>query len=310
MKPKPTTKFHMEALAIQDVQIPKTNFEVNEGDRLFIPCSFKTDEDIQLNNLRLEWGAITGSSGYYRPIYRVVGSVLEPITEPNPYEGRAQMFISLIPKGNCSLVLQPIIATDAGQYELRLYSEGEVTVNGQKVNVVVTNRKGANTWKTNSGKESAAFKKASMKHKAEGNDIESCDQFDNFDKRLLTLTKGIKSVSIRTGVSTLGLEIIAGVVTAILLMGTIAGVVLCCYFYKAMKEFKKKSEQRRRRKHHRRPNHCHHSEEDQTVQGEEVMLQVDTPDLTTSTSPLEQGGYQIVSDTNSSLNSFEMMNNN
>ncbi|XP_038673789.1 uncharacterized protein LOC119977179 isoform X1 [Scyliorhinus canicula] len=299
------------ALEVEDIQMPQTNFEVKEGDRLLIPCSFKTDEAVEFNNLRLEWGVITGPNNLYKPIYRVVGTVLEPITEPNPYEGRAQMFISLIPKGNCSLVLQSIVATDDGQYELKLYSDGEVTMNGQKISVVVTNGTGENShWrKENAGKANAAVRKSALKHKAEDEDTQSCGDFSDFDKRLLTLTKGINSISTRTGVSTLGLEIIAGVVTGILLMGTLAGIVLCCNFYKGVKDMKKcKREQRRRRRRRRRSFHCPQTEEEQEVQNEEEVLQVETPDPTTSTSPLEQCGYQKVSDTNSSLYNFEMVN--
>ncbi|XP_072096306.1 uncharacterized protein [Mobula birostris] len=292
------------ALEIEDIQMPKTRFDANEGDRLLVPCSFKADETVQSSDLRLEWGVIMEPSGSYRPIYRVVGSMLEPITEPNPYEGRAQMFISLIPKGNCSLVLQPVLARDAGQYELRLYSQGEMTVNGQKVVVAV-----------HSGKAPGPLKEmktgtASVKDRTlEGVNGDTCREFSNFDKHLMTLTKGINSVSTRTGVSTLGLEIVAGVVTGILLVGTVAGILFCCYLYKGLKALRKgKSRRQKCRKYCRKSKHRRPRTEDPVTREEEVF-QVETPEPTMSSLP-EQGEHQRASDTNSTLYGFDMLQSN
>ncbi|XP_032899818.1 uncharacterized protein LOC116987678 [Amblyraja radiata] len=298
------------ALDIEDIQMPKTKFVANEGDRLLIPCSFKADEDIQSNNLRLEWGVIKMPSGTYRAIYRVVGSVLEPVPEPNPYEGRAQMFISLIPRGNCSLVLQPLLARDTGLYELRLYSEGEMTVNGQKVEIIVDTGRGVTPALPKALKKSTLPPKERSEEEV---NLEPCSDMDKFDRRLMSLTKGIKSVSTKTGVSTLGLEIIAGVVTGILLFGTVAGVVLCCHYHKGLKslKFDRSSPHRKARRHRRRSHrHSHAAEEPAAAQQEEEVLKIQTPDPTTSSSPMEPSGYQVASDTNSTLFGFDMANSN
>ncbi|XP_078277767.1 uncharacterized protein LOC144605944 [Rhinoraja longicauda] len=292
--------------------MPRTRFEANEGDRLLIPCSFKADEDIQSNNLRLEWGVINLPSGTYRPIYRVVGSMLEPVPEPNPFEGRAQMFISLIPLGNCSLVLQPTLAQDSGLYELRLYSEGEMTVNGQKVEVVVAN--GRDT----SPASPKVSKKSMLPTKSRSEELvnleQPCSDMANFDRRLMSLTQGIKSVSTKTGVSTLGLEIIAGVVTGILLLGTVAGVVLCCSYHRGLKSKKldkSKSQSHHKAKRHRHRSHRRPSRGDEPEESqEEEVLKIHTPDPTTSSSPMEPAGYQMASDTNSTLFGFDMANSN
>ncbi|XP_069788603.1 uncharacterized protein [Narcine bancroftii] len=295
------------ALDIEEIQIPKTRFEANKGDRLLIPCSFKTDEDVQSANLRLEWGVISEPNGYYRPIYRVMGSVLEPVSEPNSYEGRAQMFISLIPKGNCSLVLQPVLTSDSGQYELRLYSEGEVTMNGQKVVVMVSDGKDAASSWLKSTKKATTLAKERMLQEV---NLESCEEFVNFDKHLMTLTKGIKSVSTNTGVSTVGLEVIAGVVTGILLVGTVVGIVLCCYFYKGLKRLKqekpKHQKHAKRRKKYKPHVPCH---QEPVIRQEKEVLKVETPDLTWSSSPVDQGPYYLASDTNSTLLGSDKANN-
>eukprot|EP00062_Callorhinchus_milii_P021672 gi/632978672/ref/XP_007906044.1/ PREDICTED: uncharacterized protein LOC103188037 [Callorhinchus milii] len=386
------------ALEVKDIHVPKGSLKVREGERLLIPCSFKTDENVRLSNLRVEWGIIQANNKTYRPIYRVADAMLEGLPEPNPYEGRAQMFISLIPSGNCSLVLQGMTGSDSGEYQVRFYADGQVTMsqtvavnvktegrngrsdslmsligysnnkkkllghttnekkllghttnekelightNNEKELIGDTNNEKEVIGDTNNEKELIGY--TNNKKKPEANADHNCSEFAEFDKHLISLTKGISTISTRTGVSILGLEIIAGAITAILLMGSMVGVILCCHFYSGMRNLEKQktqmekqvtfksgpdeyycsitdqqylqeqqrvreqqSEQRKKCLERCQEEHLKRCQQETEDEEEDKEVQTETSECSSSlTSPLCHYRYVLISDSDTSVCSFQ-----
>ncbi|KAJ1094122.1 hypothetical protein NDU88_007206 [Pleurodeles waltl] len=96
------------------------------GSRLLIPCRFKTDSKAHPSELQVEWGVVKDADKWYTPVIRVLDSFVVPLPQPNSYAARAQMFLSLLPLGNCSLVINPVFSHDSGTYQVKVFFDGRL----------------------------------------------------------------------------------------------------------------------------------------------------------------------------------------
>ncbi|XP_063310459.1 uncharacterized protein LOC134610965 isoform X2 [Pelobates fuscus] len=109
------------AIKIKNITLYTDELVVKSPSRLFIPCRFYADEQVGTNHFLLEWGLTPENSDNYTPILRLYDTILEYMENGN---SRAQVFVYLVPEGNCSLVINPTYTNDSGTYEIRL------TING------------------------------------------------------------------------------------------------------------------------------------------------------------------------------------
>lgn len=109
------------ALKIVNVTLSTDTLVVKSPSRLLVLCHFYTDQPITGNDLLLEWAMTPEKKKDDISILRLYDNVLDPIQSHNK---RAQVFVSLVPEGNCSLVINPTCVSDSGIYEVRLTLDG------------------------------------------------------------------------------------------------------------------------------------------------------------------------------------------
>ncbi|KAK6476503.1 hypothetical protein HHUSO_G22917 [Huso huso] len=112
------------AVNIKNIMLQKTNLDVKEGEKLVIPCRFWTETPAKPNDVRLAWEYAMLRNSAFLPVYQVADAVLESVPTPNPFHGRAHMIIPTIPEGDCSLIINPTLASDTGRFKLNIYSDG------------------------------------------------------------------------------------------------------------------------------------------------------------------------------------------
>ncbi|XP_029475234.1 uncharacterized protein LOC115100672 isoform X2 [Rhinatrema bivittatum] len=129
------------ALQVRNLTILEKKMEVWNGTRLLIPCHFETNMPFAPRELRVEW-RVSKLNASHLPILRIIDTMVEPVPQPNDYNSRAQMYVSHIPDGNCSLVINPVHQNDSGTYEVQLSTNSETEADQtQQVEIVVSERK-------------------------------------------------------------------------------------------------------------------------------------------------------------------------
>ncbi|XP_069476516.1 neurofilament heavy polypeptide-like [Ambystoma mexicanum] len=131
-----------QAVKIKSLSLNKGELEIEPGMRLLINCHYTTDKTVNPSEVKVEWGVIKGFHGPYTPVIRVLDSIVESLSEPSVYAERAQMFLSLIPKGNCSLIINPTSKNDSGIYQVKMFIEGHLYDKSPSVNVHVKRKEG------------------------------------------------------------------------------------------------------------------------------------------------------------------------
>ncbi|XP_069476405.1 uncharacterized protein [Ambystoma mexicanum] len=126
-----------QTLKIKSINLEKDVINAKRGSRLLIPCRYEMENGAHPSELQVEWGVVKAFNRWYSPVIRVLDSFVEPLPEPNSYADRAQMFLSLIPRGNCSLVLNPIFMHDSGTYQVKMYFDGQLYEKSPTVRVQV-----------------------------------------------------------------------------------------------------------------------------------------------------------------------------
>ncbi|XP_041095988.1 uncharacterized protein LOC121307775 [Polyodon spathula] len=112
------------AVNIKNIMLQKNNLDVKEGEMFAIPCRFWTETPAKPNDVRLAWEYAMLRNNAFLPVYQVADAVLESVPTPNPFRGRAHMIIATIPEGDCSLIVNPALASDTGRFKLNIYSDG------------------------------------------------------------------------------------------------------------------------------------------------------------------------------------------
>ncbi|KAE8599783.1 hypothetical protein XENTR_v10017324 [Xenopus tropicalis] len=92
----------MSAADISNITLYRNLIELKVNSWNMIPCTFSSNSTINPEQLYLEWGGSTKS------------------------RNRFKVFPSLLPRGNCSLVINPAKSMDWGTYSVRLSTDGIV----------------------------------------------------------------------------------------------------------------------------------------------------------------------------------------
>ncbi|KAM4707112.1 uncharacterized protein O3C94_003492 [Discoglossus pictus] len=125
-----------QALEIKTVNLFLDEQNVAEPSRLLIPCKFTTDNPFaKSKGVLLEWKMRPSRTGNFTTILKIYDTVLENVKSPNT---RAQVFVSLIPNGNCSLLINPTTVNDSGMYEVHVTIQGKPFIHVPRIKIWVT----------------------------------------------------------------------------------------------------------------------------------------------------------------------------
>ncbi|KAE8592484.1 hypothetical protein XENTR_v10018771 [Xenopus tropicalis] len=87
-----------------------------------IPCMFYSDNAVDPATLQLEWGKVPVGGGKYTPLIHLNSDGVRTFHENSE---KYQLFVSLVPSGNCTLAINPTETTDSGTYEFFMLVNGE-----------------------------------------------------------------------------------------------------------------------------------------------------------------------------------------
>ncbi|XP_072254785.1 uncharacterized protein [Pyxicephalus adspersus] len=109
----------LSAVEITSVSDIPDEINILVGSRLLIPCQFSTDSPMDKFRIEMEWGMIPMEGGPFKSlVYLYHPETLQHL------DSRADVFVSSITDGNCSLVVDPVAIEDNGFFELHLSIDG------------------------------------------------------------------------------------------------------------------------------------------------------------------------------------------
>ncbi|KAE8604377.1 hypothetical protein XENTR_v10014691 [Xenopus tropicalis] len=89
-----------------------------------IPCAFHTRRPLNPLKVQLEWGVIPTGERDYKPLVHLFGDHVN--TASPELNEKYKLFIPLVAKGNCSLVINPTNIEDSGTYQVKLIIKEKV----------------------------------------------------------------------------------------------------------------------------------------------------------------------------------------
>ncbi|OCT75501.1 hypothetical protein XELAEV_18030681mg [Xenopus laevis] len=110
--------------------------------RNLIPCRFYADHAIDPSVLQLEWGKVPVGGGKYTPLIHLYGEKEQTFHENS---NKYQLFVSLVPTGNCTLIINPTETTDSGVYEFMMKVDDIVFMPASKIKIDVLEAKETST---------------------------------------------------------------------------------------------------------------------------------------------------------------------
>nr|DBA34406.1 TPA: hypothetical protein GDO54_001965 [Pyxicephalus adspersus] len=210
------------AAKITEISVPGGELHVREGSRLIIPCLFRVESSTSESKVDLEWGIRSGPDNGYRSIIHMYGNILEPV---NLLNRRAQVFVSHLPNGDCSLFIDPIIASDSGTYELHLRIDEKLYQPIPTLQIIVCRRLGF--LSTNHG-----FHKKSSSEEPKSRSLSNIrNELGNAvpdAKASLVLARAIQYLK-RNG-NLLYVQIAGGLIVGLLILGSLAGLIFGCLY--------------------------------------------------------------------------------
>eukprot|EP00079_Xenopus_tropicalis_P036559 XP_017950330.1 PREDICTED: uncharacterized protein LOC105947592 [Xenopus tropicalis] len=112
------------AVKVQNLTLFKPKLTLQLNTRNVIPCSFYTERLLNPLKVELEWGKIPVGKSEYKPLIRLSGN---HVKNPSPdLMDLYDLFVSEIPRGNCSLVIRHTKTEDSGTYMVRLKVKGKL----------------------------------------------------------------------------------------------------------------------------------------------------------------------------------------
>ncbi|XP_069476518.1 uncharacterized protein [Ambystoma mexicanum] len=136
----------LSAVKIKNLELYEDKVAVKTEDRLLIRCHYETDGVVPPGAVRAEWDVIKADDGLHLPVIRALDSLVVPLSQPNPYAERAQMFLSLLPNKNCSLVINPTLEDDSGTYQVKMFLDDEPYKEAPSIHVHVYPKNGAKVF--------------------------------------------------------------------------------------------------------------------------------------------------------------------
>ncbi|KAE8595889.1 hypothetical protein XENTR_v10015901 [Xenopus tropicalis] len=83
----------------------------------------------------LEWGKISEDDGKYTPLIQLNSDGVKTFSEDSK---KYELFVPLVRKGNCTLVIKPTGATDNGAYEVWMTLDGELYESLSRTRITVS----------------------------------------------------------------------------------------------------------------------------------------------------------------------------
>ncbi|OCT75570.1 hypothetical protein XELAEV_18030752mg [Xenopus laevis] len=115
--------FHTtSAVKIQNFTLFGEKMVLKAHTRNIIPCMFHTRHLLKPRIVQMEWGKIPAGTLDYTPLLRLYGDHVKLAS--SDLGAKYQIFPSLVPRGNCSMVINSMDATDSGTYQVRLTVKG------------------------------------------------------------------------------------------------------------------------------------------------------------------------------------------
>ncbi|KAE8595713.1 hypothetical protein XENTR_v10015856 [Xenopus tropicalis] len=124
--------------AIKHVTLFQHKLTFTAHTRNLIPCMFYPEHPINPAVLRLEWGKVPEDGGKYTPLIHLYSDRVETFPENSD---KYQLFVSLVPSGNCSLIIDPTETTDSGTYEFWMSLNDKVYKPAAKIRIEVLEEK-------------------------------------------------------------------------------------------------------------------------------------------------------------------------
>ncbi|XP_031760047.1 uncharacterized protein LOC116411604 [Xenopus tropicalis] len=106
--------------------------------RNLIPCMFDPELTINSAELELEWGKVPVGGGEYTPLIHLYNNSVETFPEDNQ---RYQLFVSLVPSGNCTMIIDPTETMDSGTYEFWISVNKVVYKPASKIKIDISDEK-------------------------------------------------------------------------------------------------------------------------------------------------------------------------
>ncbi|XP_041433503.1 uncharacterized protein LOC121398374 [Xenopus laevis] len=128
------------AMQIRNFKVLQTHLTLKPGTRRLVPCKFLPVHPLDMTKVKLEWGKLSLEEGRYTPIIQLNSEGIRR----NPEIGhRFGLFVPLVKKGNCTLIIDPVDAKDTGVYEVWMALDGSLHEAYPKTTITISDQKQA-----------------------------------------------------------------------------------------------------------------------------------------------------------------------
>ncbi|KAE8599781.1 hypothetical protein XENTR_v10017322 [Xenopus tropicalis] len=128
----------MSAADISNITLYRNLTELKVNSWNMIPCTFSSNSTINPEQLYLEWVKTIDGGKSFIPLVGLFGTNQGGSTKSR---NRFKVFPSLLPRGNCSLVINPAKSMDWGTYSVRLSTDGIVYEPVPEITVQIMDKK-------------------------------------------------------------------------------------------------------------------------------------------------------------------------
>ncbi|XP_031760398.1 uncharacterized protein LOC101730511 [Xenopus tropicalis] len=122
-------------LKIKNFDVLHHHLTLRPNTRSLIPCKFAAVRPIDATKMVIEWGKISGDDGKYIPLIQLNSDGVKTFSEDGK---KYELFVPLVRKGNCTLVIKPTGATDNGAYEVWMTLDGELYESFSRTRITVS----------------------------------------------------------------------------------------------------------------------------------------------------------------------------
>ncbi|OCT95623.1 hypothetical protein XELAEV_18013311mg [Xenopus laevis] len=124
----------------RNLNVLQTHLTLKPGTRSLVPCKFLPVHPIDMTKIKLEWGKLSLEEGKYTPLIQLNS---EGIRRHPEIDHRFGLFVPLVKKGNCTLIIDSIDAKDTGVYEVWMALDGRLHEAYPKTKTTISDQKQA-----------------------------------------------------------------------------------------------------------------------------------------------------------------------
>ncbi|XP_041437224.1 uncharacterized protein LOC121399734 [Xenopus laevis] len=128
------------AMKTRNLNVLQTHLTLKPGTRSLVPCKFLPVHPIDMTKIKLEWGKLSLEEGKYTPLIQLNS---EGIRRHPEIDHRFGLFVPLVKKGNCTLIIDSIDAKDTGVYEVWMALDGRLHEAYPKTKTTISDQKQA-----------------------------------------------------------------------------------------------------------------------------------------------------------------------